>query len=224
MQSLVTKLAQITFTRFSRRHRILGIFRFPELDFEIATASDLQRVSNCVRKIAKDFAHFRGRFEIEFRLITHSLFVFNFRGGVDAKKNVVRSVIAAPEEVDVVRRDQTESEFAGEFWQVRIALLLLGHSVVVQLDEKISRSENIAIFRGQILRFLNVASLKGAVDLTRETAAQADQTVGMRRQQFLVDPWTIIKTIEMRRRDQLYQIAIASLVFPQQSEMKGGFA
>src|SRR6266576_695277 len=142
MQPLVTKLAQITFARFSRWHWILGIFRFPELDFEIATVSDLQRVSNCVWKIAENFAHFRGRFEIEFRLITHSLLVFNFRGSVDAKKNVVRSVIAAPEEVDVVRRDQTESEFAGEFRQVCVALLLLGHSVIVQLDEKISRSEN----------------------------------------------------------------------------------
>ena len=73
----------------------------------------------------------------------------------------MRSVIAAPEEVNVVRRDQTESEFTGEFWQVCIALLLLGHPVIMQLDEKISRPENVAIFRGQILRFLNDCRLEG---------------------------------------------------------------
>src|SRR5205823_7076053 len=100
----------------------------------------------------------------------------------------------------------------------------LGHPVVVQLDKKISRPENVTIFRGQILRFLNIVGLKGAVDLTGETSAKADQTVGMRRQQILVDARAIIKTIEMRRRNQLHQIAIASLVFRQQGEMKGGFA
>jgi len=136
----------------------------------------------------------------------------------------VCSVIAAPEEVNVVGRDQTEPEFAGEFWQMRIALLLLGHSVIVQLDEKISRPENVAIFRGHILRFFNVAGLKSAVDLTGETTAQADQTVRMRRQQILVDARPIIKTVQMRRRNQLYQIAIARLVFRQQSEMEVRFA
>ena len=108
---------------------------------------------------------------------------------------VVCSVIAASEEVNVVGRHQTEPEFAGEFREVRIALLLLGHSVIVQFDEKIPRPENVAIFRGQILRFFDVVGLKSAVDLTRETTAQADQPVGMRRQQFLVDARPIIKTI-----------------------------
>jgi hypothetical protein len=136
----------------------------------------------------------------------------------------VCSVIAAPEEVNVVGRDQTEPEFAGEFWQMRIALLLLGHSVIVQLDEKISRAENVAIFRGQILRFFNVAGLKSAVNFTGETTAQADQTVRMRRQQILVDARPIIKTVQMRRRNQLDQIAIARLVFRQQGEMEGRFA
>src|SRR5204863_9681475 len=167
---------------------------------------------------------FRGGFKVECWLISHSLFVFNFRGGVDAKQNVVCSVIAAPEEVNVVGRDQTEPEFAGEFWQMRSALRLLGHSVSVQLDEKIARPENVAIFRGQILRFFNVAGLKSAVDLTGETTAQADQTIRMRGQQILVDARPIIKTVQMRRRNQLYQIVIACLVFRQQSEMEGRFA
>src|SRR5204862_2477678 len=138
--------------------------------------------------------------------------------------SVVRLMIAAPEEKNVVGRNQTESEFASEFRQMRIALLLLGHAVVVQLHEKISRPENVAIFRGQILRFFNIVGLQSAVDLTGETTAQADQTVGMRREQILVDARAIIKTIEMSRRNQFHQIAIASLVFRQQGEMKGGFA
>ncbi len=133
-------------------------------------------------------------------------------------------VIAAPEEVNIVGRDQTETEFASEFRQVRIALLLLGHAVVVQFDEKISRAENVAIFRSQILCFFNVVDLKSAIDLTRKTSAQSDQTVGMRCEQSLVDARSIIKTIEMSRRNQLHQIAIAGLVFRQQGEMKGGFA
>src|SRR4029077_20354551 len=121
-------------------------------------------------------------------------------------------------------RDQTEPEFAGEFWQMHVALHLLGHSVIVQLDEKISRPENVAIFRGQILRFFNVAGLKSTVDLTSETTAQADQTVRMRRQQILVEARPVIKAVQMCRRNQLYQIAIALLVFRQQGEMEGRFA
>ena len=71
------------------------------------------------------------------------------------------------------------------------------------------------------VRFLNVAGLNGDVDFARETTAQADQTVGMRRQQFLVDARPIMKSVEMRRRNQLHQIAIAGLVFRQQGEMVG---
>src|SRR5436305_12258327 len=103
---------------------------------------------------------------------------------------------------------------------MRIALLLLGHSVIVQLDEKISRPENVAIFRGQILRFLNVVGLKSAVDLTGETTAQADQTVRMRRQQILVDARPTITTAQMRRRNQLYQIDITRLLVVKPGEME----
>ena len=46
----------------------------------------------------------------------------------------------------------------------------------------------------------------------------------MRREQFLVDPRPVMKSVEMRGGDQLYQIAITGLVLRQQSEMIGRVA
>src|SRR6476620_10656071 len=126
--------------------------------------------------------------------------------------------------MNIVGRDQTEPELPRKFWQMHVAFLLVRDAVIVQFDEKVLWSKNVAILGGKIFCFLNVVGLKRAVDFAGETSAQTDQAIGMRRQQCLVDPRSIIKTVEMRRRNQLHQIAVTRFILRQQSEMIGGFA
>ena len=62
------------------------------------------------------------------------------------------------------------------------------------------------------------------VDFAREATAQTDQAVGMRREQFLVDPRPVMESVEMRRGNQFYQVAVTGLILGQQGEMIGAFA
>src|SRR5881396_4446440 len=66
-QTLVTKFAQIAFTRFPSRRRILRILGTPKFKIDMATFANLQRVCNCFGKITKHLAHFARRFEIQLR-------------------------------------------------------------------------------------------------------------------------------------------------------------
>ena len=58
VQTFVTKLPRVGFARLARRRRVFGIFRAPEFELEMTTAGNLKGISNGVRKISKDLAHF----------------------------------------------------------------------------------------------------------------------------------------------------------------------
>src|ERR1700741_1642611 len=56
-QTVVTKIAQIFFARFSWRHGILWIFGTPKLEIEITAFANLERIRNRFGKIAEQLAH-----------------------------------------------------------------------------------------------------------------------------------------------------------------------
>ncbi len=144
--------------------------------------------------------------------------------GADADHYVVRLVVAALEKMDVVGSDQTEPEFLRELRQHGVALLLHLDPVVVHLEEKIVRTEDVAKFSRALPRLREIVRLDRHVDLAFEAAAQPDQSGGMFRQEFLIDPRLVVEAVEVRDRDHFYQVAIPDLVFRQESEMVGGVA
>ena len=114
--------------------------------------------------------------------------------------------------MNVVCGNQSNPEVPRDLRQLAIAFVLRFHPVIVQFHEEIFRAENIAILRRARFRLLDVVCLNRAVDFARQTAAQSNQSCGMRRQKFLVDPRRVMETIEMRRSHQLHEIAIPGLV------------
>ena len=175
-QALVTKLAQIFFPRFAGRSGVLRISRAAEFNVEVATLANVKRIINGLGKVAEQLAHFRWRFEIQLGHITHPSFVLHHFTRADAKHYIVRVVIAAPEKMHIVGRDQADAEVSGNLRQHLIALALLLNSVVVQFDEKIVRSENVPIIGGTLSCLLDVVRLYRGIDFAGETAAQPNQT------------------------------------------------
>ena len=107
-------------------------------------------------------------------------------------------MIVAPQKMHVVRRDQPNTELFRDLRQHSIALVLFFHPVVVQFHEEIFRAENVAILGRRLLRLVDVIRLDRRIDFAREAAAEPDQSRRMFRQQLLVDPRPVMKTIEMR--------------------------
>ena len=87
-------------------------------------------------------------------------------------------MIVPAQEMNVIRCDQTDAEIFRDLWQHTVALMLLFDSVIVHFDEEIFRAENVAIFRGGLLRLLNVVPLNRRIHFARETPAEADVANG----------------------------------------------
>ena len=128
----------------------------------------------------KERAHFFGAFEIKLRDVAHPLLVMHHLAGADADHDVVRFVMAALEKMHVVRRDQPEPKFLRDLRQDAVAFSLRLDAVIVQFEEEIFRSENVAKSRRAGARLVELIGLDRHVDLALETAAQPDQTRGVR--------------------------------------------
>src|SRR4029077_7537355 len=115
-------------------------------------------------------------------------------------------------------------EIPGDFWQNAIALPLLVHSVIVHFHEEILRAENVAIVRSALFGDVDLVRLNRGVHFAGETTAESDQSPGMLREKFLVDPRPVMKSVEMRSRDQFNKIVITDFVAREQGKVIGRFA
>ena len=120
--------------------------------------------------------------------------------GADADHDVVRFVMRAFEKMDVVSRNQSEPEFPRDRGQGRVALPLRLETVIVQLEEKIFSTENVAIDRGAGPGFVELIGLDGHVDLALQAGTHSDESLAVRREQILVDPRLVMHPFEMRGR------------------------
>ena len=114
--------------------------------------------------------------------------------------------------MNVVRRNKSHTDVPGNLRQDTIAQALRFHAVVVHFHEEILRAKNVAVFGGALSRFLQIVRLNCAIDFPRKATAQPDQPRCMRRQKLFIDPGRIMKSIQVRCRNQLYEVAIAGFV------------
>src|SRR5205814_7821324 len=93
------------------------------------------------------------------------------------------------------------------------------HSVIVQVDEKVFWAEDFPILGGAFLGCIDPVRLDRGIDFAGETPAQTNQSARILREQLFVDARAVMKTVEMRDRNQFYQIVVADFVACQQSEV-----
>ena len=80
-------------------------------------------------------------------------------------------VIAPAQKVHVICRDETDAEVSRDLRQHAVARALLLHSVVVQFDEKVFRSEYVAIVGSALCCLFDVVCLNRTVDFACQTTA-----------------------------------------------------
>ena len=84
-----------------------------------------------------------------------------------------------------------------------VAFVLRFDAVVVHLEKEIFRAENVAKLRRALARLRHVVGLDRHIDLALETRAHPNQPLGMRGEQFLVDPRLVVEI----RRDARWRSA-----------------
>ena len=87
----------------------------------------------------------------------------------------MRFMIAPAQKVDVVGRDQPNSQISGDLRQTTIALALLFHPVIVKFDKEIFRSENVAVGCRGFFGLIKAVRLDGGIDLAGESTTEPNQ-------------------------------------------------
>ena len=140
----------------------------------MTTFANLDRVRDRFGKIAKQLAHLCRRLEVKLGLVAQPVLVLHHLRGADAEHHVVRRMIASSQKMYVVRRDQTERELFCQLRQHPVAFVLRFHPVVVQLDEKVLRTQDVAILRRGLSCLGHVIRLDRRINFARQATAQSD--------------------------------------------------
>ena len=125
-------------------------------------------------------------------------------------------VVLLAEVMGVVRRGQGQARLRVEAIQPLVDAPLLFDAVVHDLEEEAVLAEDLAEDPDRLQGGGLPAGPEVLRDLAGEAAGEADQTVGVRGQHFLVDARPMVEAFRIPDRDQLDQVVIAGLVRGQQ--------
>ena len=189
-------------------------------DRDVAALGDEHRVAKRLGMILEDSRHLLGRLQKELIAgVAKALRVVDGLPGTDAEKDVVRLVVALPQVVHVVGRNQRQLEIARERDDAAIDDLLLLDALVLHLEEEVVLAENVAQPRRRLECGARLLHFERARDLALEAAAQADQSGRMLGQQFLVDARPVVEPFGVAGGHQLDQVLVAFVGLGEQDQM-----
>ena len=141
------------------------------------------------------------------------------RAGLHAQQRVVGDVVLAVGVVAVVGGEQRRPDPPGDLDQGRVGLVLLGQSVVLQLDEEVPLAEDVLEAGGQRLGFDPVVGQQGLEDHPAQAAGGGDEAGGVALEQLPVETGLVVVALEVGGRRQLEQVPVAGRRLGQQGEV-----
>src|SRR4030067_870221 len=129
--------------------------------------------------------------------------------------------IFALEVMAIIRGYHRQEELPTDLKKPCIAQGRVFNSIFLEFDKKPSALEDLAIFLCGLEGFLHLPPARQDGNLSFEASAEANQTLVIFAQKFLIDPRLIIESFEMSETDQFNEVKIACPIFDQKGEMKG---
>ncbi len=200
---------------------VAGQQHAPELDRQVAHRRHGSRVGDGLLDLGEGRAHLGGVFEVEAVAgEAHPVLVRDPLAGLDAEQDVVHAGVALGGVVRVVGRHQRDAGSAGHLDDPGPGDVLLRDAVVLDLQE-IAVAKDPAVLLGDFYGAVDVAGDDPLADLAGEAGRQGDDSLGVRRQQLLVDPRPHVIAVEVGDADHLHQVLVADLVLRQQHQVMG---
>ena len=141
------------------------------------------------------------------------------RSGLQAQQDVVRLGVLGLDVVRVVGGDERQPGPPRDLDQPGAHRVLLGDAVVLELEEVVVGAEDLGVLACDRLRRVDVAAHDRLGQLAAEARGEADQSLGVLGEQLPVDARLVVVALEVRRADQLDEVAIAGVVARQQDQM-----
>ena len=198
----------------------VGQLDLAELDVDVGPLGDPQRVVARLGMVAEQVAHLVGGLEVVLlALELEALGVRQHRAGLHAQQGVVGLVVLAVGVVRVVGGEQRGADATGELDQLRIGPSLLGHPVVLQLDEQVVAAEDVLQPGGLLGGAGDVAAQQRLEDVTAETPGRGDDALGVVGEQLPVEARLVVVALEERPRSQLDEVAVAGVRLGEQGQV-----
>ncbi len=187
---------------------------------QVAALGDPHRVEQRLGYLPPELGHFVGGFEVELvAAIAHPVGVLHGLSRADAQQHIVGHAVILGQVVAIVRANQRDAGLAGDLDQIGIDLQLAGEAVVLQLEKKVSRTENIGQLAGFLQGGVELLHQQFLRDAPLEARGERNQSLAVLRQQLLVDARLVVEPLEVAVGHQLAQVAVTRLILGQQHEV-----
>ena len=117
----------------------------------------------------------------------------------------MRRRVLAAQVVRVVGGDQRQSGLARQIDQPAVHRRLVGNSVVLQFEKEVA-GEDLAIERRRGARLVVALVAQQPVHLAVQAGGEADQPLGVRGEELLVDARLVVEPLEERLAGELQQV------------------
>ena len=180
-----------------------------EVELDVAPLRHLERPRHRVLEAGEVAGHLLGRLEEELvRVETPVRRILERVPRLDAEERFVRERVVGIEVVDVARRDERQPGLLGERDQLRVDLVLLGETGVLDLDVRRVAPEDLHETVEVGARVLRPAFRQRARDAPRQTTRERDDALCVTLEELPVDPWLVVVPLEVAERRELDEIRV----------------
>ena len=202
------------------RYGELGQQRVAELDLEVGTLGDPQRVVARRGDLSEEIAHLGGRLQVVLAAFElEPLGVRQQCPGLHAQQRIVGLVVCLVRVVAVVRGEQRCADLLRDLDQLRVGVALRLEAVILEFDEQVVAPEDVLETSRFLDRTLLVAIEQRLQHLATEASRGGDEPVGVLLEQFPVHSGLVVVALHEREARQLDQVLVAGLVLGQQREV-----
>ena len=195
-ESFAHDVLEVIVQRVGGRHREVRQVVLVGRNIDVAPFGDAQRVCERLGDLAEDLLHFRGGLQIELiAVVPQPIAIVDVLAGADAQQDVVRPMIAVEQVMHVVGRDERHVQLARDRRQPFVDDQLLVDALILHLEEKVARPENVAKLRGGLERLPLAPRTDFARHFALEAAAEPNQSLRVLREQVFVDARLVIEPL-----------------------------
>src|SRR5687768_58913 len=128
----------------------------------------------------------------------------------DAGQDVVRLGLVGSEVVDVLGGDERDAGLLRELDEVAVArLLFVELGVVLDLEEEVSRSEDVDVLAGDLLGLAELVHGQRLADGPAHAAREPDEPLGVLAKDLSIYTGLVVEALEVRDGGQLEEVAVA---------------
>ncbi len=121
--------------------------------------------------------------------------------------------------VAVIGGQQRGAQVSGQLLEKRVSPVLLGHALVLKLDEQVVLSEDLLEAGRLDSCVVVVVALEGLEYVPTKAAGRGDQTLGMIREDVPVDPGLVVVALQKSPAGYLDQVAVPGIALGQEREV-----